>query len=88
MIGDILKAKEAAIAEAFDAVMPGTLFDLNRCELVSHAHAPEKGETLYLDGLPLVWFGPLEVEQTAEGERYVIRYKQSIRRLWEVIQFR
>lgn len=77
----MVQQKEDSIRKVLDNLMPQwTLFDVaRRCTFVRYPDSPN--EFLLLDGKPIMEFFPLETETTQEGDSYVMRVTQNVRRL-------
>lgn len=77
----MVRQKEDSIKTVLDERVPGwTILDIvRRCTFIHIAGNPS--EFLYLDGKPIMEFFPIETEMDIEGNKYVMRVTQKLRRL-------
>lgn len=78
---DMESKLDVEISAALDAALPcWTLLDVQRrCEWIKVVGSPV--EALYLDGSPILEFGPIEAKTELRGDSYVTTLSRQIRRI-------
>ena len=77
----IVSSKELAIKDSLGILALNTVWVKEHCRMVSTAGDPTGKETLCIDGIPFLEFGPIIQTQELVGDSYRIKFSQSVKRL-------